>query len=1015
MLLGEPFFAEVAMHRRQMFTRHLFHIALTGLLLAAPLAAWGQSNGVEAGPLVPPSRPAPEGNAATGGNQATQPSASTSIGDYIAGIEALESGEYANATTDFARALQAEGDNADYVRARGVAETLAEDFPAALTDLQRAMRIHNGNDREAKLWLAAAYRMSGDWEKGSLNFTYGGDIPNDYAFFVYDNVAQDYAMSRYRHIHFDKESHKNVPVDQIIKTHFVDAAMLYAQRHKAHGEAAAQAMMRRAAAEVNKQDWPAAVRDLQVIRQELPDDATVQSDWALALLGVGDALDARTELTLALSTDPLWTAGYLARARAAAMIGDSRRARADIPRAADGGKDVTAQRAEIEKLLADAPPEDAPARFTTAAAGDGQIAELVNAAMALRRWANSKRLRYDEQYQDRLGILALASKQEPDHADAPDLLAWFLYKNCNVPRLWDGPRGDGWQVRPQSPVKHSAELDQAIQYADAAFKLDPQRANALATKGWIYYTLKQSGKAEEIADQGLAIEGQNVPLLDLKMQVLEDHAADLAAHAAALRQPRSETHTEQRSDGEYRVTTTNPPTADQLAEARALEAQAAEIRHQAADIRGRADKVRNEIVPPLLSQAEQAMKSGDAAAALTVLHHVYLLWPEAPGLFDHLATVCQQQKDDRWQRIYAMLAASPQETTAASDLKTAWDAITRTVWQAGSDALARAASMDPCDARTFIYRSVLDANRKTPDPAAFQHDCRAALALEEARARLMGTTFEGDVPPQQAVDLLDPRDAALTMLLRNRLGDSLNASKQYQLAIDVFTINLAMERRFGSSRLTQSLPAVILPDPKAEALPQSPCVASVLAVSRLGMAKTLLGLGKAKDATEQYRLVRAYTANWPPTVEGREKLAISDAWARLGLGKLAFDAKDYDKANQIMLSEGFGGVLPTDLQQQIKQLSDQIMAARQQGAQNQYQRNADAQLHMTPQQRQVQGLKTYIQQLQQQRDALAKQIDDPATPEQVKKALQSTLDQMDQQIDQRKKELDALESPAPAK
>ena len=113
---------------------------------------------------------------------------------YVEGMEALEAGGFPLAVTDLTRALAGDADNADYLRARGVANTLAENFSAAIADLERALRLH-ADDFEAKLWVAAAYRMKGDPATGANYFSTRG-VPPNYANLVYNEMAMDYWSSR---------------------------------------------------------------------------------------------------------------------------------------------------------------------------------------------------------------------------------------------------------------------------------------------------------------------------------------------------------------------------------------------------------------------------------------------------------------------------------------------------------------------------------------------------------------------------------------------------------------------------------------------------------------------------------------------------------------------------------------------------------------------------------------------------------------------------------------------------
>jgi tetratricopeptide (TPR) repeat protein len=104
-------------------------------------------------------------------------------------------GQYRDAVADLSQALEAGPDNEDYVRARGVAESLAEAFTPARKDLERAMKL-NPRDQEARLWPGAAYEMSGDPMRASENYPPGGAIPEDYAALVYLQMATEYFVSK---------------------------------------------------------------------------------------------------------------------------------------------------------------------------------------------------------------------------------------------------------------------------------------------------------------------------------------------------------------------------------------------------------------------------------------------------------------------------------------------------------------------------------------------------------------------------------------------------------------------------------------------------------------------------------------------------------------------------------------------------------------------------------------------------------------------------------------------------
>lgn len=85
---------------------------------------------------------------------------SNAAAPYIEGLDALNEGRWPDAVTAFTRAFHAASDDPDIVLARGVANTLAEDFPGAQKDLDRAQRLGQ-KDREPLLWIWATEAMSG--------------------------------------------------------------------------------------------------------------------------------------------------------------------------------------------------------------------------------------------------------------------------------------------------------------------------------------------------------------------------------------------------------------------------------------------------------------------------------------------------------------------------------------------------------------------------------------------------------------------------------------------------------------------------------------------------------------------------------------------------------------------------------------------------------------------------------------------------------------------------------------
>ncbi|MGA2498440.1 MAG: hypothetical protein ABSH20_11900 [Tepidisphaeraceae bacterium] len=934
------------------------------------------------------------------------PRPAAGVRDYIQGIESLADADYKGAAASLNKAVQADDGNADYLLARGVANTLAESFPAAIADLQRVLRLR-GHDSEASIWLAAAYCMSGDPSKGAEHFAIRSDIPANYQSMVYNNMAMVYWSTRTHGSYYDREQRQQVAVKEPVRKLFPQAARAFAERHKASGPGAEAAVMDRMKTSMVRRDWPAAIRDLISLRQSAPQDLALRQYWALALLGAGNALEARAELTHVMSVQPLWAEGYLARAQAAAIIGQSDRAMADVAFAAElGAPNAAATREIIGRVIREQPAlEDQGDRFARSVQADAEFATLVDAAVALHRGTNARRLRYDEAYQDRIAALAQAIHLAPDDGSRHENAARFLYNNNAVPAVWDGPRGNPRQLRPQTREEAFQELQRGLAYADQAIKLDPRQVNAVATKGWILYTIGRAHDAEALADQAIAGNERNARALGLKARCMVDRAAAFEGQASLLRQGHTDERRETHADGSvYIVRTHYPPTPEQLAEAVELEKQAKALRQEAQGLTDRRRQVEAEVVPAMIKRGDAALAGGDVAAARRAFEQAYACQPDCQEIYPRLAEVHKRQGDAASQRVFALLAQPMRETTAAAELKEAWDHLARTAWKNAGEALDRAAAIDPVDARIEAYRSVIAVSRPAADAQAAQRSRRAALALEEARARLLGTSFLRSAGP---LELLDLQDAGLWIILSTQAGNVFLADKQYDKATEIYAGNLSIEKRVAADRFYDRIPSAILPDPSipANTIPDAPTLASLMAQSRLGTAQALLALDRVEEAKQQFRAVRACLANWPATAKDRQTMNVADAWARLGLAEAAYAARDYDAAfNLTMAGEGWAWGLPPELERRKNELTEKVFKARNQHANDQMR----AEQQMTPRQIRMESLRTQIKQLEQSHDSTLAEANKPDCPEQQRLVLNRSVAEFDRLIADMKKQLAKL-------
>jgi len=921
---------------------------------------------------------------------------------YVEGIELLEAGDYKRAVEQFSQAIAANDENAEYHRARGVANTLAENFSAAIADLQRAMRLRD-NDTETRVWLACAYRMGGDTAKGAQFFLINRSIPADYANMLYNEMAMAYWQSKTNGSYWDKETKSQIAVREPVKKQFIDAAKTYAQRHKATGQAAGKLLASRVKAAMDRADWPAAARDLTAMRVAAPDDVELRGQWAQCLLGLGDAYHAREEFTRTLCILPLWGEGYLGRAQAAAMLGDVGRAAADLEIAASLGAKSDAASAAVQKLSAQHAAQirnDSFEHFIKDMQADAPIETLIDDALAVHFAFNDAHAAYADQYQQRIWALSDALRGDNASAARHDMLARFLYNNNTVPIVWNGPRASE-QLRPQSSNEKQQEFARAFESVDAALKIRPAHPNALATKGWMLYALGRTGEAEELADRGLAAEGRNVRLLRLKNQSLVNRAAELSARASALRAGRTETSTEQRSDGVYKITKTYPPTAAQLAEALALDAQAAELRNQAAQVGAALEQVQMKVIPGLLSDGGKTLAGGDVKTAQNSIEQAFSLDPENPDVLKSMTELYKKIDDTRLRTLFALLAQPLTNTSAAAKLKTAWEQINRTMWQSANTALDEAEQINATDARIPAYRSIAAAGRG--DKHAADQFRRAALALEEARARLSGTSFLSANNTPLRLD-----EFGLAMIVRLKHANALLDDGKAQIAFDTLGVNIAFENRFPKEQRVEAIPTALLPDPTLDlnTIPDAPTLASLLAASRLAAGKALIALGRTAEAQQEYRAIRAYLANWPATAKGRETMNEADSWARLGQAEAAFAAKDFEAAHQLLSAgEGWPWNLPEALEKRRKALEEQVRAARN----GRINAEARANERLSPKEQRIKSMRETIAQLQKQRDTIATNQNSPTASEREKQLYQSSITELDKVIAGYTKSLNQLE------
>ena len=217
------------------------------------------------------------------------------VGPYLDGLDALAAGKYAEAEKAFAKAIAADEENAAYWQARGVARTLAQDFPGALTDLQRAQRLGDASDWETKAWIGVANKMNGHPEAGfSPGLAPRAEV--EYAVTLSD-MSQNYWDSHTNGRYYDKAARKMVETRQVFTGDFPKAAAFYVQHHRAVTGGSAKVALARVQTQINAGEYLDALQTLQPLLAANPGDADLLSAQAQSLLGLGDVADARAVYT----------------------------------------------------------------------------------------------------------------------------------------------------------------------------------------------------------------------------------------------------------------------------------------------------------------------------------------------------------------------------------------------------------------------------------------------------------------------------------------------------------------------------------------------------------------------------------------------------------------------------------------------------------------------------------------------------------------------------------------------
>ncbi len=266
-----------------------------------------------------------------------------SVGPYAEGLDALNEGRWPDAVSAFSRALEQSGDDPDIVLARGVANTLAEDFPRAQRDLDRAQRL-GLKGREAQLWLWASEAMSGiivvpdhALGGGPRGFNSGrpavvsipghiaqgqGHYTTEYGSFIVYRLAMEYQKHRLPRDSGGSGNPAGTKGPQMRQA-MLTAGQLFAEKNYRRPELASLNVSRAKQATGGKTTGGSMAHVERALVAN-PGDPDAHYQAGKAWLDAGRPAGARKEFTIALTLKPDFPEAYLGRATAAARLGDEK-------------------------------------------------------------------------------------------------------------------------------------------------------------------------------------------------------------------------------------------------------------------------------------------------------------------------------------------------------------------------------------------------------------------------------------------------------------------------------------------------------------------------------------------------------------------------------------------------------------------------------------------------------------------------------------------------------------------
>ncbi len=790
---------------------------------------------------------------------------------YWQGLMQLREGQFKQAVASLNDAQRRAPADGRVLLGRGVAHTLLGQFKQARDDLSRARLPVK--DREAQLWSYALDAMSGVTDPsrgipipqslrkpGQPTHTFKGipghmiqggkDYSTAYASTLYYGLAMPYRGER------EAGRDTNSPAFTEAKR---KVGRWFAHRALARPELTSRNFdyAKRMVSENKLRD---ARQMLDLALSVNPFDADMNTESGNLWMRIARPATARWDYTKALTINTRALGAYTGRSLAAASMGDTRRARSDLALVNKySGKPNERLAKAIDQLFAKqevrADPLQLLGELEKQAVAGAAIETLVPIAERLHRAHAPKRVRYAEQYQDKLRELDDAARADPKAIKPRIELALYLHDEAS------NRGGDVETRRGVAPFRwqHTSkmELGRALHYAEQAVAIDPEHTGALVAKAYVLDALGRTSEADRILKKVVNAAGKKNPAaVRLLAQYYKRQIGNLMARAFGLRMPTysSSTHYERRYNGVWKITETtrHAPSSGDLSLAAALQRQAAELQKKAKATMEAAIKVSKGTHDGLLLEASYEDWFGSRNQALRLYDQAVKRYPNSIKAHDELIRYLRflgqhdhalKQEAASWQLF---------ETTAAPLLKLTWRNIKRDGWAALAPHLERARKLDPIDARATAYLAIAEREaRNIPRAIGL---LKVAAALERARLKI----------DDQGAGTSWPRDAddmANLMQIEQDLGLALRTTGKPDKGFKHTVAAGDLALRYPHDGVAALMWGAMRPDPKAPELPIPKPVNGATLASRAHLAagKALQAKGRNDEAQKYFRAAAANT------------------------------------------------------------------------------------------------------------------------------------------------------------